>query len=70
MIDVEVLIDNFLDKENQNKKLQIMRNNKVITLNEGDLLKKGDRYKISKSRFDELSEKKIVTKAKKIDKED
>lgn len=63
MIEVEVLINNFKDKENKNKKIQIIRNEKEITLNEGELLQIGDRYKISKERYNELSKLKIVTKA-------
>lgn len=72
MIEVEVLINNFRDKENKNKKLQIVRNGKEIIINEGDLLQCGDRYKITKERYDELSKLKIVTKVlkDKKDKED
>lgn len=72
MIEVEVLINNFRDKENKNKKLQIVRNGKEIIINEGDLLQCGDRYKITKERYDELSKLKIVTKVlkEKKDKED
>jgi len=72
MIEVEVLINNFRDKENKNKKFQIVRNGKEIIINEGDLLQCGDRYKITKERYDELSKLKIVTKVlkEKKDKED
>lgn len=72
MIEVEVLINNFRDKENKNKKFQIVRNGKEIIINEGDLLQSGDRYKITKERYDELSKLKIVTKVlkEKKDKED
>lgn len=72
MIEVEVLINNFKDKENKNKKFQIVRNGKEIIINEGDLLQCGDRYKITKERYDELSKLKIVTKVlkEKKDKED
>lgn len=72
MIEVEVLINNFRDKENKNKKFQIVRNGKEIIINEGDLLQCGDRYKITKDRYDELSKLKIVTKVlkEKKDKED
>lgn len=72
MIEVEVLINNFRDKENKNKKFQIVRNGKEVIINEGDLLQCGDRYKITKERYDELSKLKIVTKVlkEKKDKED
>lgn len=72
MIEVEVLINNFRDKENKNKKFQIVRNGKEIIINEGDLLQCGDRYKITKERYDELSKLKIATKVlkEKKDKED
>lgn len=72
MIEVEVLINNFRDKENKNKKFQIVRNGKEIIINEGDLLQCGDRYKVTKERYDELSKLKIVTKVlkDKKDKED
>lgn len=72
MIEVEVLINNFRDKENKNKKFQIVRNGKEIIINEGDLLQYGDRYKITKERYDELSKLKIVAKVlkEKKDKED
>ncbi len=72
MIEVGVLINNFRDKENKNKKFQIVRNGKEIIINEGDLLQCGDRYKITKERYDELSKLKIVTKVlkEKKDKED
>lgn len=72
MIEVEVLINNFRDKENKNKKFQIVRNGKEIIINEGDLLQCGDRYKVTKERYDELSKLKIVTKVlkEKKDKED
>lgn len=72
MIEVEVLINNFKDKENKNKKIQIIRNEKEIIINEGELLQSGDKYKISKERYSELSKLKIVTKVlkDKKDKED
>lgn len=72
MIEVEVLINNFKDKENKNKKIQIIRNGKEIIINEGELLQSGDKYKISKERYSELSKLKIVTKVlkDKKDKED
>lgn len=71
MIEVEVLINNFIDKENKNKKLTIIRNNKEIILNEGDFLYSKDIYKISKKRFEELSKLGIVAKVQKEkDKED
>ncbi len=61
MIEVEVLIDSFHDKENYNKKIIVNRNGKEIEV-EGKLLFKGDKYKISKERYKELSELKIVSK--------
>ena len=72
MIEVEVLINNFKDKENKNKKIQIIRNGKEIIINEGELLQSGDKYKISRERYSELSKLKIVTKIlkDKKDKED
>lgn len=72
MIEVEVLINNFKDKENKNKKIQIIRNGKEIIINEGELLQSGDKYKISKERYSDLSKLKIVTKVlkDKKDKED
>lgn len=71
MIEVEVLINNFKDKENKNKKIEIVRNKQGILLNEGELLQKGDRYKITKERYNELSKLGIVVKAQKEkDKED
>ncbi len=72
MIEVEVLINNFKDKENKNKKIQIIRNGKEIIINEGELLQSGDKYKISKERYSELSKLEIVTKVlkDKKDKED
>lgn len=71
MIEVEVLINNFKDKENKNKQIEIVRNKQGILLNEGELLQKGDRYKITKERYNELSKLGIVVKAQKEkDKED
>jgi hypothetical protein len=71
MIEVEVLINNFKDKQNKNKKITIIRSNQEIILNEGDLLQKGDKYKITKERYNELSKLGIVVKAQKEkDKED
>lgn len=70
MIEVEVLINNFKDKENYNKKNFIIRNGKKIEV-ENMLLQKGDIYTISKKRYSILSEKGIVAKTKdKKDKED
>ncbi len=70
MIEVEVLINNFKDKENYNKKNFIIRNGKKIEV-ENMLLQKGDIYTISKERYSILSEKGIVAKTKdKKDKED
>jgi hypothetical protein len=65
MIEVEVLINNFKDKENKNKQIEIVRNKQGILLNEGELLQKGDRYKITKERYNELSKLGIVVKAQK-----
>ncbi len=71
MIEVEVLINNFKDKENKNKQIEIVRNKQGILLNEGELLQKGDRYKITKERYNELSKLGIVAKVQKEkDKED
>lgn len=72
MIEVEVLINNFKDKQNKNKKITVIKNNKEIVLNEGDLLQKGDKYKITKERYNELSKLRIVAKVQKEkqDKED
>lgn len=71
MTEVEVLINNFKDKENKNKKITVIRSNQEIILNEGDLLQKGDKYKITKERYNELSKLGIVVKAQKEkDKED
>lgn len=64
MIEAEVLIDNFKDKENFYKKISVKRNNKNIYL-ENELLQKGDIYPITKERFKYLSSKGIVAKAKK-----
>ena len=70
MIEVEVLINNFKDKENYNKKISIIRNGKKIE-GENMLLQKGDIYTISKERYSILFEKGIVAKTKdKKDKED
>lgn len=71
MTEVEVLINNFKDKQNKNKKITVIRSNQEIILNEGELLQKGDRYKITKERYNELSKLGIVVKAQKEkDKED
>ena len=64
MIEAEVLINNFKDKENFYKKISVKRNNKNIYL-ENELLQKGDIYSITKERFEYLSSKGIVAKAKK-----
>lgn len=69
MIEAEVLIDNFKDKENYNKKNVIVRNGKEMEIR-SKLLQKGDIYKISKERFDFLSSKGIVAKAKKDSKQE
>ena len=71
MTEVEVLINNFKDKQNKNKKITVIRSNQEIILNDGDLLQKGDKYKITKERYNELSKLGIVVKAQKEkDKED
>ena len=71
MTEVEVLINNFKDKQNKNKKITVIRSNQEIIHNEGELLQKGDRYKITKERYNELSKLGIVVKAQKEkDKED
>lgn len=65
MIEVEVLINNFRDKENKSNKISIIRKNQEIILSEGELLQKGDKYKITKERYNILSKLGIVTKAEK-----
>lgn len=65
MIEVEVLINNFRDKENKYNKISIIRKNQEIILSEGELLQKGDKYKITKERYSILSKLGIVTKAEK-----
>ena len=64
MIEVIVLIDNFRDKSNINKKISVIRNGKEIELY-NKLLQKGDIYSISKERYNYLSKKNIVAKHKK-----
>lgn len=64
MIEVEVLINNFKDKENYDKKTIIVRNGNEIEV-QYELLQKGDRYKVSKERYEELSKLGIVNKVKK-----
>jgi len=64
MIEVEVLINNFKDKENYSKKITIVRDGKETEL-QYDLLQKGDKYKVSKDRYEELSKLEIVAKVKK-----
>ena len=54
MVEVEVLIDNFKDKENYSKKTTIIRNGKEIEI-QFKLLQKGDNYKITKERYNLLS---------------
>lgn len=72
MVEVEVLINNFIDKENRKNKITIIRKGKETVLSEGDFLQKGDKYKISKKRLEELSKLGIVAKVQKTkqDKED
>ena len=71
MIEVEVLINNFKDKENYQNKTIILRNGAEVELQE-ELFQKGDRYKITKERFEKLSKLGIVAKVakEKKDKED
>lgn len=69
MVEVEVLINDFKDKENYNKKITVIRNGKEIEI-QFQLLQKGDIYKISKERYVILSKKGIVSKLKKDTKED
>lgn len=69
MVEIEILIDNFKDKENYDKKTSVIRNGKEIEL-QFQLLQKGDIYKISKERYNLLSKKGIVSKVKKDMKED
>lgn len=69
MIEVEVLINDFKDRENYNKKISIVRNGKEIEI-QFQLLQKGDIYKITKERYAILSKKGIVSKLKKDTKED
>lgn len=64
MIEVEVLINNFKDKENYSKKITIVRDGKETDI-QYDLLQKGDKYKVSKERYEELSKLEIVAKVKK-----
>lgn len=64
MIEVEVLINNFKDKKNYSKKITIVRDGKETEL-QYDLLQKGDKYKVSKDRYEELSKLEIVAKVKK-----
>ena len=61
MIEVEVLIPNFKDKENYKKKISITRKGKEIIV-ENELLQVGDIYKITKERYDKLSKLGIVKK--------
>ncbi len=69
MIEVEVLIDDFKDKENYSKKTIITRNGEEIEI-QFKLLQKGDIYKITKERYNLLSKKGIVAKVKKESKQD
>lgn len=69
MIEVEILIDNFKDKENYSKKTTIIRNGKEMEI-QFKLLQKGDIYKITKERYKLLSNKGIVAKVKKESKQD
>ena len=64
MEEVEVLIDNFKDKENFDKTIKVKRNGVEIEL-KGKLLQKGDIYSTTKARSNELSKLGIVAKVKK-----
>lgn len=64
MIEVEVLIPNFKDKENFSKEMIIFRNNKEIKVT-NELLQPGDRYNISKERAEYLSKKNVIRLYKK-----
>lgn len=68
LVRVEVVIDNFHDKENFNKEITIVRNEKEMKI-KGKLLMAGDKYFVSKERAAHLKEKGIVTILKK-DKEE
>ena len=59
MVEVRVLINNFKDKENYNKRITIIRNGKEQMI-QFTLLQKGDIYKITKERATYLIEKGIV----------
>lgn len=69
MIEVEVQIPNFKDKENYGKKTTIIRNGEEIVV-ENELLQPGDKYKISKERYNVLSKKGIVVKVSKPSKKE
>lgn len=69
MIEVEVLIPNFKDKENYYKEITIVRNGKILKVF-NELLQPGDRYKVSKERAVYLSEKNIVKTCKKLEKKE
>lgn len=64
MVEVEVLINDFKDTENYNKKIIVKRNGKEIELH-SKLLQKGDIYSIRKEREKYLSSKGIVKRLKK-----
>lgn len=68
MIEVEVLIDDFKDVENYNKKTKIKRNGQEMEI-QFKLLRKGDIYNITKERYNVLSKKNIVAKVKSQSKE-
>lgn len=69
MIEVEVLIPNFKDKEKFSKEITITRNGKELKV-ANELLQPGDIYKTSKERAEYLIGKNIVRlykKSKKIE---
>lgn len=59
MVEVEVLIPNFKDKENFGKKITIKRDGREVEV-ENELLQPGDIYPITKERYQYLSQKNIV----------
>lgn len=69
MIEVEVLIPNFKDKENYYEETTITRNGKELkVINE--LLQPGDRYKLSKERAEYLVANNIVKLHKELNKKE
>lgn len=64
MVEVEVLIPNFKDIELYSKTIKIIRNEKEMEVT-NELLQPGDRYFISKKRYEHLSSLGYVKKAAK-----